>query len=75
MPVSGRPASLTLPVADVQVGWPIESTRGAAGRGRTVTVVEGDGSLRHPAAFLTLTEYIPDVVTVMLLEVAPVDQR
>ena len=48
---------------------------GVAGSALTVTVVELDGTLRHPLALVTRTVYVPVVVTVILDVTAPVDHR
>ena len=54
---------------------PEGAMEGIDGNGLTVTTVGTDGMLWHPAAFVTCTVKVPAVLTVILLEVAPVDHR
>ena len=56
---AGNPLSTTEPVAVEQSGWVVAPTTGAvgaAGAGLTVTCVAGEV---HPAAFFTVTLYVP----------------
>lgn len=48
---------------------------GREGSELTVTTTVGEGTLWHPLALVTLTVKLPEVLTVMLLVVAPDDQR
>lgn len=52
---------------------PLGVTNGTAGTGFTVTITGAEGWDGHPV-WLPTTEYPPEVVTVMVCVVAPVDQ-
>jgi hypothetical protein len=48
---------------------------GAEGRTFTTVVTASEAILWHPDAFVTRTVKLPEVITLMLGVVAPVDQR
>ena len=48
---------------------------GAVGNPSTVTTVGKDAELWHPPALVTCTVKLPDVVTLILWVVAPVDHK
>ena len=48
---------------------------GTAGAEFTVTEVAAEGALWHPAALVTCTVYVPEVVTFIIWVVAPFDHR
>ena len=72
LPVADEDVSTTLPPAQ-KVSGPPAVMVGAAGAGLTVTVVPAEAGDVQPLTVL-VTVYVPDVVTVMLCVVAPVDQ-
>ena len=61
---------MTEPPAQNVVG-PLAVIVGAVGSGFTVTEVDADAE--QPFAFVTVTLYVPEEVTVMDCEVAPFD--
>jgi hypothetical protein len=73
--VEGKPISNTLPVAKLHVGGVISPTIGAEGRAFTTVITAADGTLRHPAAFVTRTVKLPEVLTFIPGVVAPVDHK
>ena len=70
----GLDVSVTLPPAHIVVG-PEAVIVGAAGKATTVTVMGSDSWLSHPAEFVTCTVKFPDVVTLILRVIAPVDHK
>ena len=57
---AGKPFSTILPVATVQVGWVIVPMRGAEGvTGWGLITAFCDAAETHPAALVTVKEYVP----------------
>ena len=57
---AGNPPKTTLPVATVQVGWVIVPTTGADGvTGCGLITAFWDAAETHPAALVTVKEYVP----------------
>jgi hypothetical protein len=61
-------------VADPVPQYAADPLTTPVGRGSTVTTT-GSEVFEHPEAFVMVTEYVPDCVTVMFAVVAPLDQR
>ena len=72
-PLDAGAVSVTEPPAQKVVGPPAVIT-GVDGFALTVTVVDAEVALQ-PLAFVTVTLYEPDVVTLIACVVAPFDQR
>ena len=72
--VPGLDVRVTLPPAQIVVG-PEAVIVGAGGKAFTVTVTGSDTWLSHPPEFVTCTVKFPDVETLMLRVVAPVDHK
>ena len=73
IPVACDEVSVTLPPLQNMVG-PLAEMVGAAGVGFTVTVIAFEVA-EQPFDFVTVTLYVPDVVTVVVCVVAPLLQR